>query len=199
MEVKEFLEYTQACITTGEIDKAIEKYKEIQTDFRHNSESATLSIIFAIYESEKELKENSFFDGRSSIAELMDCYNQLKLYLRRYDFDVCYDATEFVDFVNLNRISSSAILYVVKTSIIHPIKVLNETAMSLLENEEYILALRVLKAAYKESQDDVTLFNLAQALCCCEKYDSAKKIIDLIGIVSPQVRELRLMIQEKLS
>ena len=138
METREFLEYTQNCIELGEIERAIEKYKEVQGNLRHNSESATLAIIFAIHESEMELNEISFFEGRNTIEELMDCYNQLKLYLRRFDFDVHYDTTEFVEFVKTNHISSTAIFYVIQTSMVHPAKVLNEAAKVL----EHLAALR---------------------------------------------------------
>lgn len=198
MDTNEFLQYTEVCMKTGEIEKAIQKYSEIQSEIRHNSESATLAIIFAIYNSEKELNEESFVSGCFSISELIDCYNQLKLFLRRFDFDVHYDTTEFVEFIKENHISSSAILNVIRTSMIHPVKVLNQAAMTLLENEEYLMALRILTYTLKSSQDDVTLFNLGQALCCCGEYASAKKVVEQIKNVTSQVNDLKLMIQEKL-
>ena len=72
-------------------------------------------------------------EGCATVDELLDRYERLKLYLRRYDFDVYCDATEFMEFIIENHISVVAINTVVNTSIIHREKVLNEVAECFLK------------------------------------------------------------------
>ena len=199
MNAKEFLDYTQECLDAKDIEKAIELYDEIREGFKHDSDSATMAIIFAIYKSEAQLDETSFLNERSTISELVGCFNQLKLYIRRYDFGVQYDAVEFIDFVKHNHISSAAIAYVVQTSIIHKMKVFNEVGLTLLDNGETKRAARVLSAAYEESKDDVTCYNLARALYCFEQYQLAQHVINEIQVMNSQVDILKKMIWEKLS
>lgn len=129
----ELLEYTKVCMASNDIEPVIAIYKQLPEDFEHTTETATLSIIFKIYEKEKESEESSFLDGCFTVDELLERYDRLKLYLRRYDFDVCCDATEFMDFIIENHISSLAISFVVNTSIIHQKEVLNEVAESFLK------------------------------------------------------------------
>lgn len=199
MNARELVEFIQKCIQEGQVEKAMEQYNELPPDFSHSSESLTLFFLFLIYRHEKEQQEPSFLEGCATVSELMDRYNQLKFYLRRYDFDVHYDTGEFVEFIKNNRISSSAIVCVAQTSTVNLIKVLNEAAMTLFENEEYLISMRILTATYRSSQDDVTLFNLSQVLLCLENYEMAQKIVEQIKTETPQVKELKSIIWEKLS
>ena len=132
-EAKELLEYTKVCIERNDIEALVEKYEKIPEDFEYTRETATLEVIFKIYKKEKETESVSFLDGCSNVDELLDRYERLKLYLRRFDFNIHYDVTGFMDFIIDNHISSTAISFVVNTSIIHKKEVLNEVAESFLK------------------------------------------------------------------
>jgi hypothetical protein len=199
MNANELVEFTQRCLDNGELEKAAEQYRSLPEDYDHTTESATLMVAFLIYDLEKEGQEVSFFEGRSTIPEIMACHNQLTFYLRRFDFDVHYDTTEFVNFVKSNHISSIAMVCITTMAMIHQVKVLNDAAMTLFNSNEVILALQILASASSLAEDDTTFFNLAYVLCECGEYESAREVVNQIKTETLSVVQLKTRIQEKLS
>lgn len=199
METQNFLEYIDVFLSNRKYDLANRFYKEMQQQIRHNSTSATLGVIFNIYDLEHQQKEPHFLENFSSIVEIEECYERLKFYLRRLDFDIPTNDEEFLDFILNNQISNSALLMVIKTSTIHPVETTNKAAMILSENNQLLSAVRLLKCAFQNSKDDTTLFNFALVLWKCGSFDDAQLILNQIVSPNDDVRLLRKLINEKVN
>lgn len=197
MEIRHFIDYMQCMLDVKQIELAKQFLEEMKPQIGRNSMILTLEMIFNIHETEMKLGESGFWSNKASIQDAVDCYEQLKFYLRRLDFDIYCDELEFVNYIRNNQISSIAIATLVQTSIIHKVEVLNKAAMILSEYDELFPALRLLDTAYAASKDDITLLNFSLVLWKYGDFENAEMVLNQIKESNDDVMFLERLIKEK--
>ena len=106
---------------------------------------------------------------------------------------------ELMEYILGKGISHVEIIEAIISLSVNQLVVLNSVAMLLIDHKEYAMALKLLNVAYKNSQDEMTSFNLAQVLCCFERFESAWKILECLESNNPSIMQLRTMLKEKLN
>ena len=180
MEKSHFLEYIQCMLETKQISLAKRFLEELKSQIDSDSEILTLELILDIQEVEQKRGEHGFLLNHTSIQESINCYEQLKFYLRRLDFDIPCEERALMEFILSHKISSVAITTVVQTSMIHKVEVLNKTAMILSEYDYILPALGVLDFAYAMSKDDTTLLNFSLVLWKYGDFENAEMVLNQI-------------------
>ena len=124
MDVSQLKERVDSLIKMG-------NYEEIQPVLMQNKKIterdnglATVCYLYSVYEQEKAAGQDTIFSKVSDLEELLRRYTALKFYLRRIDFDVLDDRSEFYQFLSQKRISSYELLRVMDFSVVNRAKVL---------------------------------------------------------------------------
>lgn len=196
-QTKKYMKFLWYLISDGKVKEAREYYDEMKPGLCVDTDVETLEVLFEISEKEKNAEVQSIFDDKSSLQDVLDCFERLKFLIRRYDFDVFGPETkeEFVSFVERNHISSFAIIRTVETSMIHRTKVLNEIAMILYDAGKIKEAIQILGNAYAKSQDETTVYNFSAVLFCSGHKNLAEKIIAQSNCTSERILELKTAIE----
>lgn len=140
LNADEFLTRIDSILGTGKVDTAIELFLKATPYLESTTETQVFYILSEIYKAEKQNNIISFFHNRSTINKLIEVFDYIKFYVRRFDFDVYDHDLDFVNFIKKNNISAYALYFIILTSTIQPLDVAIQIEHVLLENGEYELS-----------------------------------------------------------
>lgn len=195
MNTKEFLEYMQVFFNAKEYELSRRFFNQFQKQVHPNDTVLIIDILYKIYDLETQFNESHFLTSCTSIERLVEKYETIKFFLRRYDFDIPTDDKEFLSFISHNNISVAMLLHVIQYSMINPIKVINKISLLFIDTNNLLSAARLLNVAYQNSKDENTLFNFSYVLWKSGNFKQAEEVINLLNTDDETVKSLKNMIK----
>lgn len=116
------LQHMQEILLQGDIVKLIEELSDVTN---WTKELCVLDIMSAVFCDEVENNiQNSVFDYSRDINELTEYFIQLKLYLRRLDFDIPIEnQMEIYQYLQQTNASNCLLAYIINNNMFYPRKV----------------------------------------------------------------------------
>ncbi len=158
-----------------------------------------LDMLFQIHSYEKLRGQNTLFDYSRELKKVREHYEHLKELLLRLEesfddkasTDQVRTEASLVRYVEANRVSYTAIEFIINRFSEHKVELLNRVAWAFYEAERNELVLPFLSRAVELApKDDTTLAHLARILYRLGEYQMAYDYINEISIASPETMEL---------
>ncbi len=129
-QTESYLKFLFDILKSGDTQKAKQLFNNMKQKLSKNSMVETFTLLLSVYDEEKKNGVDTVIYNKDSLQELLDVYEKVKFFLRRYDFDV-YDietAIEMKQFLSDNKISKHLLKCVIENSIINHAKVKKKLA-----------------------------------------------------------------------
>lgn len=136
MNAQQLKEQVNELFISKEYDAIKSLLLSYKTVTEHDNDLAVTCYLCIIYEQEKSAGQATLFSKVSDMTELLERYTALKFHLRRLDFHIADDLTDFRQFLIQNRISSYELLKVMDFSTIHKNEVLQMIQNNLPQSAE---------------------------------------------------------------
>lgn len=136
MNAQQLKEQVNELFISKEYDAIKSLLLSYKTVTEHDNDLAVTCYLCIIYEQEKSAGQATLFSKVSDMTELLERYTALKFHLRRLDFHITDDLTDFRQFLILNRISSYELLKVMDFSTVHKKEVLHMIQNNLPQSAE---------------------------------------------------------------